>query len=79
MVQEGLRLAYGVSTRLQRVDPDHVIQYKDWAIPPGTSTGMTSIIVHQNADIFPKPLEFDPERWVEDPHLDRYLLSFSKG
>jgi len=35
--------------------------------------------VHQDPDIFPSPLEFDPERWIENPGLKRYLVSFSKG
>ena len=79
MIHEGLRLAYGVSTRLQRADPDRPMQYKDWVIPPGTNTGMTAILVHTNPEIFPEPYEFKPERWVENPKLDKYLLSFSKG
>ena len=32
-----------------------------------------------NPDIFPDPMEFKPEPWVENPRLDKYLLSFSKG
>ena len=79
MIQEGLRLAYGVATRLQRVAPNEPMQYKDWIIPPGTSTGMTAVLVHSNPEIFPEPHEFKPERWVENPRLDKYLLSFSKG
>lgn len=79
VIQEGLRLAYGVATRLQRVAPDEPMQYKDWTIPPGTSTGMTAVLVHTNPEIFPEPHEFKPERWVENPRLDKYLLSFSKG
>ena len=68
-----------MATRLQRIAPDEVMQYKDWSIPPGTSTGMTAVLVHNNPEIFPYPREFDPERWVENPRLDKYLLSFSKG
>ena len=32
---EGLRLSYGVATRLPRVAPDRVIKYRDFEIPPG--------------------------------------------
>lgn len=53
--------------------------YKDWTIPAGTPVGMTSALIHQNADIFYEPESFIPERWIENPKLDQYLLSFSKG
>ncbi|KAI4159529.1 MAG: hypothetical protein LQ342_006530 [Letrouitia transgressa] len=79
VIQEGLRLVYGVATRLQRVAPNEALQYKDWVIPPGTSTGMTAVLVHNNPEIFPDPRTFNPDRWVENPRLDKYLLSFSKG
>jgi len=40
-IQEGLRLSYGVSTRLPRISPEKVMIYndgeKDWHIPPGVS------------------------------------------
>ena len=68
-----------MSTRLQRIAPDEALHYKGWAIPPGTSTGMTAVLVHTNPEIFPDPHTFNPERWVENPRLDKYLLSFSKG
>jgi cytochrome P450 len=82
-IQESLRLSYGVSTRLQRVSPDEVLLFndgqKDWEIPPGTPVSMTSTLVHQDPAVFPEPLSFKPERWLDNPRLDKYMLSFSKG
>jgi cytochrome P450 len=82
-IQESLRLSYGVSTRLQRVSPDEVLLFndgqRDWKIPPGTPISMTSTLVHQDPAVFPEPLSFKPERWLDNPRLDKYMLSFSKG
>jgi len=40
---------------------------------------MTSVLLHHDEKIFPDSHTFDPERWVDNPRLDRYLVSFSKG
>lgn len=94
VISEGLRLSYGVTTHLQRVSPDQVMKFQDWDIPPGVSlpihldvnltssqtpVGMTSVLIHLNPTIFPDPHEFRPERWLLNPRLSRYLVSFSKG
>jgi len=83
IVQEALRLSYGVSSRLQRIPhealPFSASEGKTWVIPPGTPVGMTSVLLHHNESIFPNSKEFWPERWLENPRLDKYLVSFSKG
>lgn len=40
---------------------------------------MTSVLMHLNPNIFPSPKTFQPERWLENPRLSKYLVSFSKG
>jgi cytochrome P450 len=35
--------------------------------------------VHDNPTIFPDPFHFRPERWLENPELDQWLASFSRG
>lgn len=82
VIMESLRLSNSVCSRLARVAPDRSIYYHDWEIPKGTPVGMTSTLIHLNADIFPNPLEFAPERWIdpkERQRLERYLVPFSKG
>jgi len=86
VIKEALRLSYGVSSRLQRISPDEALTYVDpdassrqWRIPPGTPVSMTALLVFQNERIFPEPGAFRPERWIENPRLDRYQVAFSKG
>ena len=85
IIQEALRLSYGVSSRLQRISPDKPLQYTDstthrsWMIPKGTPVSMTSVLIHHDEDIFPESHSFRPERWIENPGLTRYLVAFSKG
>ena len=40
---------------------------------------MTIPLVHLNEKIYPKPLEYRPERWIDNPQLDHYLVAFSRG
>jgi len=35
------------------------------AIPPGTAVGVNPYCLMHNADYFPQPFEFQPERWLE--------------
>ena len=85
VIKEALRLSYGVSSRLQRVSPDSPLYFTDsatktqWQIPANTPVSMTSVMVHHDEAIFPDSWSFVPERWIENPQLDRYLVSFSKG
>ncbi len=85
VVQEALRMSYGVASRLQRISPERPMHFNDsksgkqWYIPPNTPVGMTSVLVHQDESIFPDASSFVPERWIQNPRLDRYLVSFSKG
>lgn len=82
VISEGLRLSYGVVSRLARIAPDRVIEYGKWKIPPGTPVGMSSGLIHSDPNAFPQPRAFDPERWVDPAkrrRLDKYMMSFSKG
>lgn len=85
VVQETLRLHPPASMRGQRVSPDEPVVYRsrdgevEWSIPPGTPMSMSPYLVQMDPIIFQNPYEWRPERWIEDPNLDRYLLAFSRG
>lgn len=104
IILEGYRLSYGVTHRLQRISPDEDLIYEDkknqhqknktYVIPRGTPMSMTSIFMHMNPEIFPRPREFVPERWLDSSpssaspsgakkqkqhQLSNYLVNFSKG
>ncbi|KAI1818677.1 putative cytochrome P450 [Poronia punctata] len=93
-ISEGLRLSYGVSTRLQRVSPDGPMVYQpasdvsapksEYVIPRGTPVGMSSTLIHHDEKLFPHSKEFDPTRWLDaqgrrDRSREKYILSFSRG
>ncbi|KAK0635458.1 cytochrome P450 [Bombardia bombarda] len=89
-IQETIRVHPGVVSRLPRVSPDLPIVYKvkngknsrngaEYFIPAGTSLNMTAQISHMNPDIFQDPYEFRPQRWIDDPRLDRAFIGFARG
>jgi cytochrome P450 len=81
VLKEGLRLGYGASARSARVAPDTSLKCGNLVIPAGTPVSMAIPITSHNETIFPDSNSFHPDRWLgEDAkHLDKYLVTFSKG
>ncbi|KAI0854609.1 cytochrome P450 [Xylaria cubensis] len=85
VINEGLRLHPGVLSRMPRISPERDIVYHDkkrgttYVIPPGTPASMTTLITHTNPEIFKEPLEFHPQRWINNSKLTRALIAFSRG
>ncbi len=83
VTQEAIRLSYGASGRVAAIAQDEAMVFrsggKEWHIPPGTPTSMSFMLLHHNEDIYPDSRTFRPERWLENPRLDKYLYSFGKG
>ena len=54
-----------------------------YRIPAHTVVGMSPYALHRNPDIFPRPMEFDPERWLGDEEdvkqRKKWFWAFSSG
>ena len=83
VMYETLRIFGGISHRLQRIFPDRALQYRDFAIPPGTPISMSPLHILYDPSIFPDPQKFDPDRWLplksEGQGLLKYLVVFGRG
>lgn len=86
-IKEALRLSNGVSSRLQRIDPEKPIvltdrimnKGKDYVLPPGTPISMTGMLIHTDPEVFEAPGVFNAQRWLDNPRLEKYLVPFSRG
>jgi cytochrome P450 len=64
IIQEGLRISAIVTVRLPRIATDEDLQYGEYSIPRGTPVSSTSHFIHLNPEYWPRPMEFEPERWT---------------
>ncbi|EXV00384.1 cytochrome P450 [Metarhizium robertsii] len=64
VLREGLRLSPGVASRAARIT-DKDLAYNDWCIPAGTPVGMTTILIHTDQNLYPDPMCFNPDRWID--------------
>ncbi|KAL9609843.1 MAG: hypothetical protein Q9167_005410 [Letrouitia subvulpina] len=81
IIKEGLRLSFGTMHRRPRVSPNQDLRFQDWVIPAGTPVGMSAYFMHRDPTIFPRPMEFLPERWLSNvtPAMERNYVPFSRG
>jgi cytochrome P450 len=82
--QETIRLHPGVVCRQWRESPEPMV-YKDqergveYTIPADFGYSMTPLILHHDPAVFENPLQFDPQRWIDNPKLSRAFMGFSRG
>ncbi|KAL2821435.1 cytochrome P450 [Aspergillus cavernicola] len=84
VINESLRMSNAAIARFPKCAPYETLRYKSIAIPPNTPMSLSSYVIHRNADIFPEPDRFNPDRWMsknngEREYLTRYLVAFGKG
>ncbi|KAI5921294.1 cytochrome P450-like protein [Camillea tinctor] len=89
VIHEGTRVAHGAAGRHVRIAPDEDLSYSSrdgrWAyrIPSGTTFSQSIYLAHVNEELYPRPWEFDPERYYrEDGSItdaQRHLVAFGRG
>jgi cytochrome P450 len=92
VIQEGLRLSYGVSSRTARIPTEENLIYRgewnkktvEYVIPQGYAVGMSTVVTHHDERAFPDSYAFAPERWLDENNqrrkeVERSMLAFSKG
>lgn len=69
VLQEGLRMYPPVPSELPRVVPaGGAVICGQW-VPGGTKVGVHHLATYRNEELFRKPYEFHPERWLGDPEF----------
>ncbi|OTA56421.1 cytochrome P450 [Hypoxylon sp. EC38] len=80
VIQESLRLSYGITGRSARVATEEDLVYRgqwtppgsmesvkmEYVIPRGFAVGMSNGLTHHDETVFPNSHSFIPERWLDD-------------
>lgn len=81
ILMEGMRLSPAIATRAARIS-DRDMSYGSWRIPAGTPVGMTTLLMHTDEKLYPNPMCFDPDRWMDSTargEADTKFAPFSRG
>ncbi|RFU28153.1 hypothetical protein B7463_g8180, partial [Scytalidium lignicola] len=82
VIKEGLRISMANPTRLPRAVPPEGWTFKGVHFPGGSIVGCGAYELHFNPKVFPNPLEFCPERWLEPNatlEATKYWFAFGAG
>jgi len=79
VIKESLRLSVGVVSGLLRVVPREGAKIGHIFVPGDTIVSCGATFLHFNPTLFPSPHEFRPERWLDEPDLENWLVPFSRG
>lgn len=87
VVREGLRLSMANPTRFPRVVPPGGWTFttsttkSTYHFPAGTLVGCQPYSLHYDAQVYPEPFEFRPERWLGNvtPEMQRDWYPFGLG
>ena len=81
VIDETLRHRPSLSLGLARVTPDEGMSIAGIWVPGDTTVSMPTWSVHHDPELFERPDEFIPERWLGESgaNLQKYFLPFSTG
>jgi cytochrome P450 len=82
ILMEGMRLSPAIASRMTRIASDRDIVCGEWNIPTGTPVGMTTLLIHTDEKLYPEPMRFKPERWMDldaRKKVDKTYMPFSRG
>jgi cytochrome P450 len=80
-LDESMRLSPPTTFGLPRQTPPEGCPILGDFVAGGTSVSMSSYVVHRDANAFPDPETFKPERWLgeQGKELQPYFIAFSAG
>lgn len=78
IINESLRILSPVGGPTARIATEDLV-IDDYFIPKGTNIGISWIKLHRSTSFFESPLEYYPDRWLENPKLITQMLAFSYG
>ncbi|KAF2111418.1 cytochrome P450 [Lophiotrema nucula] len=78
-INEGLRVAHGVTSRHFRIATEEDLQYQQYTIPRGTPVAESLYLLNTDEKTWPEPFKFRPERFIETPEVRKRLVSFGGG
>ncbi|KAI2604653.1 putative Trichodiene oxygenase [Hypoxylon sp. NC1633] len=79
VLMEGMRLSPAIATRAARIT-NKDLMYGGWRIPSGTPVGMTTLLMHTDEKLYPDPMRFDPDHWMDPAFAaNAKFAPFSRG
>ncbi|KDQ28680.1 hypothetical protein PLEOSDRAFT_175903 [Pleurotus ostreatus PC15] len=78
-IDEGLRLHATTAIGLHRSVPDGGILCCGRFFPASTEMSVPAWTIQHDKSIWNDPENFRPQRWLDNPDLRRYLMTFGKG
>lgn len=79
-IKEALRMWSTLPGPLERIVPADGMVISGVYLPQDTEVTMQAYTIHRNQTIFPDPLVFRPERWLQEtPEMRNAFIPFSYG